>query len=74
MGSQFSELLFLGVPGTATEQVRTGGFRRNSSILDEAPKVRDSEIFRTFSRDPRFKFFTNLGGVLLGLSRIKYIL
>ena len=42
VGSPFSELLFLDVPGTATEQVQTSGFRRNSSSLDKAPKMRDS--------------------------------
>ena len=42
VGSRFSELLFLDVPGTATEQVRTCGFRRNSSSLDKEPKMRDS--------------------------------
>ena len=42
VGSRFSELLFLDVPGTATEQVRACGFRRNSSSLDKAPKMRDS--------------------------------
>ena len=41
-GFPFSELLFLDVPGTATEQLRTCGFRRNSSSLDKAPKMRDS--------------------------------
>ena len=42
VGSRFSELLFLEFPGTATEQVRTCGFGRNSSSLDRAPKIRDS--------------------------------
>ena len=42
VGSRFSESLFLDVPGTATKQVRTCGFRRNSSSLDKAPKMRDS--------------------------------
>ena len=42
VGSPFSELLFLDVPGTATQQVRLCGFRRNSSSLDKAPKMRDS--------------------------------
>ena len=42
MGSRFSESLFLDVPGTTTEQIRTCWFRRNSSCLDKAPKMRDS--------------------------------
>ena len=42
VGSWFSESLFLDVPGTATEQVRTCGFWRNSSSLDKAHKMRDS--------------------------------
>ena len=46
--SRFSELLFLDVPGTATEQVRTCGFRRNSSSLDKAPKIRDSVLLNSF--------------------------
>ena len=48
VGSRFSELLFLDVPGTATEQVRTCGFRRNSSSLDRAPKIRDSVRLNSF--------------------------
>ena len=48
LGSQFPESLFLGVPGTATEQVRTCGFRRNSSSLEKAPKIRDSVRLKTF--------------------------
>ena len=39
--SRFSGSLFVDVPGTATEQVRTCGFRSSSS-LDKAPKMRDS--------------------------------
>ena len=41
-GSRFPESLFLVVPGTATEQVRICGLRRNPSSLDRAPKIRDS--------------------------------
>ena len=41
LGSRYSELLFLDVSGTATEQVRTCWFRRNLSSLDKAPKMRD---------------------------------
>ena len=50
VGSRFSELLFLDVPGTATEQVRTCGFRRKSSSLDRAPKIRDSVRLNSFER------------------------
>ena len=39
VGSRFPESLFLDVPGTATEQIRPCGFRRNSSSLDRAPKI-----------------------------------
>ena len=46
--SRFSELLILDVPGTATEQVRTCGFRRNSSSFDSAPKIRDSVLLNSF--------------------------
>ena len=48
MVSRFSEFLFLDVPGTATEQVRTCGFRRNSSSFDKAPKIRDSVLLNSF--------------------------
>ena len=48
MGSRFSELLFLDVPGTATEQIRTCGFRRKSSGLDKAPKIPDSVRLNSF--------------------------
>ena len=48
VGSRFPESLFLDVPGTATEQVRTCGFRRNSSGLDRAPKIRDSVRLNSF--------------------------
>ena len=41
VGSQFSTSLFRNVPGTAQESVRTYGFKRNSSNLDRAPKIRD---------------------------------
>ena len=40
--SWVSEFLFLDFPATATEQVRTHGFGRNSSSLGRAPKIRDS--------------------------------
>ena len=50
VGSRFSELLFLDVHGTATEQVRTCGFRRNSSSFDRALKIRDSVLLNSFQR------------------------
>ena len=46
--SQYSGSLFQDVPGTATEQVRTCGFRGNSSSLDKAPKMRDSVPLNSF--------------------------
>ena len=42
VGSRFSESLFLDVAGTATDQVRTCGFRKKSPSLDKAPKMRDT--------------------------------
>ena len=44
----FSRLLILDVPGAATEQVRTCGFKRNSSSFDNAPKMRDSVLLNSF--------------------------
>ena len=55
----FFELLFLDIPGTATEQVPTCGFRQLSSSLDRAPKMRDSvrlNSLESFLRDPPFNF------------------
>ena len=77
MGSRFSESLFLDVPGTATEQVRTCAFRRNSSSLDRATKIRDSarlNSFFLFFSYPPFDLFTNLGDVLLSIFWIKRVL
>ena len=48
LGSQFPESLFLNVPGTTTDQVRTCGFRRKSSSLDRAPKIWDSVRLNSF--------------------------
>ena len=39
-GSSFSTSAFRTVPGTVLEKVRTCGFKRNSSNLDRAPKMR----------------------------------
>ena len=50
VGSRISESLLLDVPGTATEQVQTCGFRRNSSSLDKAPKIRDSVWLISFQK------------------------
>ena len=44
----FSKLLLLEVPGATTEQVRTCGFKRNSSSFDKAPKIRDSVLLNSF--------------------------
>ena len=48
MGSQFSTSLFLDVAGTATEQFRTCGFRKNSSTLDTVRKIQDSARLNFF--------------------------
>ena len=48
VGFRYSELVFLDVSGIATEQVRTCGFRRNSSSFDRAPKIRDSVLVNFF--------------------------
>ena len=48
VGSRFSELPFLDVPRTSTEQVRTCGFGRNSSSFDRAPKIWDSVLLNCF--------------------------
>ena len=48
LGSRFSELLFLDVLGTATEQVRTYMFRRTSSSLDRALIIRDFVNLNSF--------------------------
>ena len=42
VGFRFSELLFLHVAETITEQIRTCGSGRNSSSLDKAPEMLDS--------------------------------
>ena len=48
LGSRFPESPFLVATWTATEQVRTCGFRRNSSSFDRAPKIRDSVRLNSF--------------------------
>ena len=77
VGSRFSEMLILDVPGTATEQVRTCGFRRKSSSFDKAPKIRDSVLlnsFESFFSYSPFNLFRNLGDVFLSHFWIKFIL
>ena len=49
MVSRFSPLVFLDVPGTAKEKVRTCGFRRNSSSFDKAPKIRDFVLLNSLA-------------------------
>ena len=44
----FFESLFVDVRGTATEQVRSCGFRRISSSIDKAPKIRHSVRLNSF--------------------------
>ena len=48
LSSRFAESLLLDIPGTATEQVRTRGFRRKSSRFDRAPKTRDFVLLNSF--------------------------
>ena len=47
LSSRFPESLFLDVPGTATEQVWTCGFRWSSSF-DRALKMRDTVLLNSF--------------------------
>ena len=42
--SSFSTSVFREIPGTVPESVRTCGFRRNSSSLDRAAKMRNSVL------------------------------
>ena len=65
VGSRFSELLFPDVTGTATERVRTCGFRRNLSSFDSAPKIRDSLLSNSFE-----SFLVTCEGRLLPLGRL----
>ena len=60
VGSRLSELLFLDVSGTAAEQVRTCGLRRNSSSLHKAPKMRDSVRLNSWE-----SFLVNLPSIFL---------
>ena len=48
LGSRFPESLFLVVPRTATDQVQTRGFKRNSSSLDRPLKIRDPVRLKSF--------------------------
>ena len=77
LGSRFSELMLLDVPGTATEQVRTCGFRRNSSSFDSAPKIRDSVLlnsFESFFSYSLFDLFRNLRDIVLSQFRVNCVL
>ena len=47
-GSWFSTFVFRNVPGTVPECVRICGFKRNSSNLDKAPKMRDSVLLNSW--------------------------
>ena len=48
LGSWFSTSAFRNVLGTVPENVRTCGFKRNSSKLDRAPKMRDSVLLQSW--------------------------
>ena len=48
VGSRFSKSLFRDFPGTVPESVRTCGFKRNSSNLGRAPKMRDSVLLNSW--------------------------
>ena len=48
VGSWFCKSLFRDVTGTVPENVRTCGFKRNSSNLDRAPKMRDSVLLNSW--------------------------
>ena len=77
LGSRFPESLFLVVPGTATEQARTCGFRWNSSSINRAPKIRDSvrlNSFESFFSYCRFDLFRNVRDVFLSHFWIKRVL
>ena len=51
VGFRLSKTLFRNVPGTALENVRTRGFKSNSSCLDETPKIRNSVLLGQFFSD-----------------------
>ena len=77
LGSRFPASLFLDFPGTTTEHIRTCGFRRNSSSLDKAPKIRDSvrlNSFESFFSYSPFDLLRNLGDVTLSHFWIKCVL
>ena len=48
VGSRFSKSLFQDVPGTVPESDRTSGFKRNSSDLGRAPRMRDSVLLNSW--------------------------
>ena len=55
---RFSTFVFRNVPGTVPECVRICGFRRNSSNLDRAPKIRDSVLLNSWD-----SFFVTLPSI-----------
>ena len=48
LGSWFSMSVMRNVPGVVPENVRICGFRRNSSNLESAPKMRDSVLLNSW--------------------------
>ena len=56
--SWFSTFVFHNLPGTATEQVGTCGFRRNSSTIDKAHKTHDSVLLNSLEN-----FFVTLPSI-----------
>ena len=71
-GSRFSRSLFRHVPETVPESIRSCGFKRSSSNLDRAPKMRSytpAEFLGQFFNDPALNLLRNLRDVLLSNSR-----
>ena len=58
LGSWFSTSAFRNVPGTVPEHARTCGFKRNSSNLDRAPKMRDFVLLNSW-----YSFLVNLPSI-----------
>ena len=48
LGSCFSTSVYRNVPGTVPENVRICGFKRKSSDIDRAPKIRDSILLNSW--------------------------
>ena len=70
------ELLLLDVPGTATEKIRTCGFRKELSCLDKAHRIRDSVRLNSWESllVIPFNSFRNLGDALFGHHQIRCVL